>query len=154
MDESVVDLACGVGELCSRVPGDYFGIDNNKDYINFAKGRYSGKFACADIFKYKYKKYDVAICSCTLHHFDDKDNIRILKLMSRIAKRAYIVDGLPGKTLLQKLFVKFDKGKYFRTLGHQRLLIEKYFNIEEETELVTPSGSVRLIVYKLSNKKV
>ncbi len=83
------DIGCSTGELLKKIDQNlkidnnkYFGIDNEKEMISFAKKKNKKKnisFICNDISKVKLKKSDLIICYYTLQFIKPKKRIEILK---------------------------------------------------------------------------
>ncbi|NRF37938.1 methyltransferase domain-containing protein [Pedobacter foliorum] len=99
---SILDVGCGNGDMLRTLASyatnnnlkfNLVGIDANSYTVNHARQlskNYSNiSYVCTDIFDEieQYKKYDIILCTLTLHHFKDAE---ILKLMSGFRKQARI----------------------------------------------------------------
>jgi ubiquinone/menaquinone biosynthesis C-methylase UbiE len=130
--DEVVDVGCGVGELCTLVRGSYYGIDYNPDYIKYASQRYGNprrRFEVLDaknLARLPLKGFDKAFYISMLHHFSDRDNVEILGQIGRITRQEVIViDLVPSTNPVKKLLCSLDRGEYLRPLETQRALIER-----------------------------
>ena len=71
----------------------------------------------------------------------------IFKALTKIANNIIIIELLPGRNPLQKLFCKLDRGRFIRSEKDQIRIIEKFFKILKKEETNTKSKSSRLNVY-------
>ena len=116
---TVVDVGCGNGDLL-RVLANYFdqkglqctliGIDANKFTINYARklsAHYPNiSYRCEDIFDKSFEnlKYDIVLCTLTLHHFKDNEIIRLLKIFKDNAKMGIVINDLQRSGISYRLF--------------------------------------------------
>jgi 2-polyprenyl-3-methyl-5-hydroxy-6-metoxy-1,4-benzoquinol methylase len=116
---TIVDVGCGNGDML-RTLADYglknsldfqlIGIDANNFTINHARHlsrKYSNiTYQCEDIFdKYFEKlKYDIVLCTLTLHHFKDNEIIYLLKIFNINSKIGIIVNDLHRSAIAYRLF--------------------------------------------------
>lgn len=107
----------------------------NPEFIKFAKEKYMSKnkvFEVRDITKTRYRKneFDKSMYISMLHHFSDRENLKILHELAKIT-RGYIliIDIWPSKNPIRRLFQKIDRGDYIRSVNEQKRLIEQCFNI-------------------------
>jgi len=132
-NEKVLDFGCGVGDYCTAVKGDYYGVDLNPDFINYAKNKYKDKtFEVRDILETKFvnNTFDKSMYISMMHHFNDIDNARILEELAKVTKKfIIIVDLYPSKNPFRWFMQKNDQGKFLRPLSRQSDLIRKYFDI-------------------------
>ena len=93
---TILDVGCGNGDMLRKL-ADYgyrnkinfllIGIDANNFTINYAKQlseNYSNiSFLCLDIFEEAFRelKYDIVLCTLTLHHFKDNQIIKLLNVL-------------------------------------------------------------------------
>lgn len=83
------DIGCSTGELLNKIDKNlnfksnhYFGIDNEKEMISFAKKKYKKKnikFIYGDISKVKLKKCDLIISYYTLQFLKPKNRSEVIK---------------------------------------------------------------------------
>ena len=116
---TIVDVGCGNGDML-RILADYFdenglqctliGIDANKFTINYARklsAHYPNiSFRCEDIFDNSFEnlKYDIVLCTLTLHHFKDNEIIRLLKIFKDNAKMGIVINDLQRSGISYRLF--------------------------------------------------
>ncbi|MBS7253625.1 methyltransferase domain-containing protein [Flavobacterium branchiicola] len=115
----IADIGCGNGDML-RMLAQYgkkrglnfklIGIDANAFTINYAKSlskEYPNvEYYCMDIFSTDFKdlKYDIALCTLTLHHFSNKQIEDILVLLHHNAATGVIVNDLHRSKLAYRLF--------------------------------------------------
>lgn len=148
---SILDIGCGTGYFSNLFSKDkYSGIDINKKYIEFAKKKYQGYcFIKSDILSFSLlnKHYDSAILISVLHHLSDAEINKILsKIIDKINKIIIIVDLNPKTSLLKKLLIDLDRGKYIRTTNQKIKLLSQFGkikNIEDfSTRLASQTGMI------------
>lgn len=114
-----VDIGCGNGDML-RALSDYasnnnlnfklIGIDANQFTINHAKElskQYQNiTYQCEDIFDDKFKdlKYDIVLCTLTLHHFKDAEIIKLVSIFNENASIGIVINDLQRSALAYKLF--------------------------------------------------
>ncbi len=149
--ESVIDVGCGTGDFCRFFKGKYLGVDINKNYLKFARKKYGSedrRFISVDVTQFPFQtKFDIALFINIMHHLDEKQSLQVMKSLSKIADKAFIVDLLPGKTAFQKLLCWGDGGKFIRGERKQIELIEKYFEIIKKERIISNSRSAIFNVY-------
>lgn len=116
---TIADIGCGNGDML-RMLADYakkhdlefrlIGIDANAFTINYAKTlsqHYSNiEYRCIDIFNSEFTdiKYDIVLCTLTLHHFTDHQIIRVLTIFNTNATLGTVVNDLHRSKLAYRLF--------------------------------------------------
>jgi len=142
---SVIDIACGTGEFCSGIKGNYVGIDLNKDHLDYGKKRYGSKnrqFIEMDAKNLSFPEnhFDYAMILNAMHHFSDSDFLSILKNAKRITKHYIIIAEviLPKTNGITKFLCDLDQGDYIRTLEHQKKLISSVLNITQCEVFLSP----------------
>jgi 2-polyprenyl-3-methyl-5-hydroxy-6-metoxy-1,4-benzoquinol methylase len=116
---TIVDIGCGNGDML-RYLADYatknnlifdlIGIDANNFTVNHAKNlslNYSNiSYSCEDIFheNFKSKKFDISLCTLTLHHFKDEEIINLMQLFYDNSFIGIIVNDLHRSKLAYRLF--------------------------------------------------
>lgn len=116
---TIVDVGCGNGDML-RIMADYFerntikceliGIDANQFSVNYAKKlsrHYPNiSYRCEDIFDKSFEKlkYDIVLCTLTLHHFKDDEIINLLKVFKANAKMGIVINDLERSGISYRLF--------------------------------------------------
>jgi 2-polyprenyl-3-methyl-5-hydroxy-6-metoxy-1,4-benzoquinol methylase len=115
----IVDVGCGNGDML-RSLADYakinnwnfnlIGIDANPFTIDHAK-KLSSQYAnisylCEDIFDSKFKtlKYDIVLCTLTLHHFKDDEIIQLMDVFYNNARVGIVINDLERSAIAYRLF--------------------------------------------------
>lgn len=127
----LLDIGCGTGRYAELLPGIYYGIDTNKDYINYAKRKYRGNFFVMDATNLKFpdNKFDFIFNVGIFHHMSDEKVKVVLNEMKRVCKKGgkiFVIDPVyPSKlNLIGYLIFKFDRGKHTRTADYLKGLLE------------------------------
>lgn len=141
-DGSVVDLACGTGELRKHIsPKNYLGIDFNPDFISHANKIIrlpKTKFEVGDITKNKIKDNpDTVFFISAAHHLSDGEIVKLSQIIKASKTKKFIlVDGRPRvfASLLRYLDGELGGGKHFRGPEELVALVESFFTINESGE--------------------
>lgn len=116
---TIVDVGCGNGDML-RALADYglknnynfrlIGIDANNFTINHAQKlseKYKNiSFRCEDIFSQPFEelKYDIVLCTLTLHHFKNKEIIQLMAVFYANSKVGIVINDLHRSALAYRLF--------------------------------------------------
>lgn len=116
---TIFDIGCGNGDML-RALADYasnnnlnfklIGIDANQFTINHAKElskQYQNiTYQCEDIFDDKFKnlKYDIVLCTLTLHHFKDAEIVKLVSIFNENASIGIVINDLQRSALAYRLF--------------------------------------------------
>jgi 2-polyprenyl-3-methyl-5-hydroxy-6-metoxy-1,4-benzoquinol methylase len=116
---TIVDIGCGNGDML-RALADYasnnnlnfklIGIDANQFTINHAielsKQYQNITYQCEDIFDDKFKdlKYDIVLCTLTLHHFKDAEIIKLVSVFNENSSIGIVINDLQRSALAYRLF--------------------------------------------------
>jgi 2-polyprenyl-3-methyl-5-hydroxy-6-metoxy-1,4-benzoquinol methylase len=116
---TIVDIGCGNGDML-RLLSDYgnrhhiklalLGIDANLYTINYAanlsKDYTNISYLCADIFEENFEdvKYDIVLCTLTIHHFDDEAILRLLGSLVKVSKLGVVINDLQRSKMAYRLF--------------------------------------------------
>ncbi|WP_395067422.1 methyltransferase domain-containing protein [Flavobacterium sp.] len=116
---TIADIGCGNGDML-RSLADYasnnnlnfklIGIDANQFTVNHAKElskHYPNiSYQCEDIFDEKFKdlKYDIVLCTLTLHHFKDDEIIKLLEVFYNNAAIGIVINDLQRSAIAYRLF--------------------------------------------------
>lgn len=131
-NELWLDLGCGTGEVLERLPAHivYLGIDNNPQYIEFAKQKYQHRpntsFICADWndtnWQTTFQTQQIGAVSLLglLHHLNDRDAQDILALSLELVKEKGTLITLDGckeihASNVERFFYWIDRGNYVRS---------------------------------------
>ena len=115
----IVDIGCGNGDML-RTLADYakennlnlklIGIDANPFTINHAQElslHYPNiRYRCEDIFDAKFKtlKYDIVLCTLTLHHFKDDEIVLLMDVFFKNASIGIVINDLERSAIAYRLF--------------------------------------------------
>jgi 2-polyprenyl-3-methyl-5-hydroxy-6-metoxy-1,4-benzoquinol methylase len=116
---TIADIGCGNGDIL-RMLSDFaqknkldfklIGIDANEFTINYAKKlsvNYPNiDYQCVDIFSEDFKtlKFDIIVCTLTLHHFTNEQILNIITTFRDNAKTGIIINDLHRSKLAYRLF--------------------------------------------------
>jgi len=116
---TVADIGCGNGDML-RMLAEYgkkqslninlIGIDANAFTINYAKELSKDfdniNYLCLDIFSAAFNevKYDIALCTLTLHHFSNEEIENILDLLHQNSSIGIVVNDLHRSKVAYRLF--------------------------------------------------
>lgn len=116
---TIIDLGCGNGDML-RTLADYaernqlnfklIGIDANPFTVNYATDssvKYPNiEYLSEDIFETNFEniKFDIALCTLTLHHFKDNEISRIIENLERNASLGIVVNDLHRSKIAYRLF--------------------------------------------------
>jgi|ERR1700730_4066142 SAM-dependent methyltransferase len=146
----VLDVGCGPGTNTDLFrDADYLGVDINPDYIKSAQRKHKRPFVVADVTTYDDHaagKFDFILINSFLHHVDDAD---VSKVLSRTAGwltpdgHIHVIEVVsPGDRSIAQLLASWDRGRYTRSLGHWRSLLERHLEIAVfETFFLTLMGT-------------
>lgn len=117
----IADIGCGNGEML-RMLADYgsknniifkmIGIDANEFTINYARklsDNYPNiEYYCIDVFDdyFGSLKYDIVLCTLTLHHFSDEKTINLITTFNNNATKGIVINDLQRSKLAYRLFHK------------------------------------------------
>jgi 2-polyprenyl-3-methyl-5-hydroxy-6-metoxy-1,4-benzoquinol methylase len=115
----IVDVGCGNGDMLRRL-ADYglqknlnlelIGVDANTFTIDYAAALSSGyeniNYTCEDIFSKSFSelKYDIVLCTLTLHHFKKDEILSLLDTFYGNAKLGFVINDLHRNVLAYRLF--------------------------------------------------
>ena len=119
---TIVDVGCGNGDML-RILADYglknnwnfqlIGIDANNFTISHAQHlseKYSNiSYQCEDIFEKSFEelKYDIVLCTLTLHHFKDNEIIYLLRVFYNNANIGVVINDLHRNVIAYRLYQVF-----------------------------------------------
>lgn len=116
---SIADIGCGNGDMLrmlakfgqkNKLTFQLTGIDANEFTINYAKKlsqEYSNiEYKCVDIFSEDFKtmKFDIILCTLTLHHFTNEQILKIISIFNNNAETGIIINDLHRSKTAYRLF--------------------------------------------------
>lgn len=116
---TIADVGCGNGDMLRKLADFGFqnnlklqliGVDANKFTVNYAADlskEYSNiAYRCEDIFNESFSeiKYDIVLCTLTLHHFKNDDIVKLLGLFYENSKLGFVVNDLHRNAVAYRLF--------------------------------------------------
>lgn len=116
---TIVDIGCGNGDML-RILADYaghhdvkfelIGIDANPFTINYAEKlsrHYPNiNYRCENILDKPFAElhYDIVLCTLTLHHFKDREIVKLMNLFNINAKLGIVINDLHRSSISYRLF--------------------------------------------------
>ena len=116
---TIVDVGCGNGDMLRSLANyalkknlkfNLIGIDANNFTIQHAQKlseNYSNiSYRCEDIFEpdFKQLKYDIVLCTLTLHHFKDEDIEILMKIFYQNSSLGIVINDLHRSSVAYRLF--------------------------------------------------
>lgn len=149
-EQRVLDFGCGPGNIIPYLPNDieYYGIDQSKEYINYAKKHFKKsnyKFIEASIndISLNIKNFDVVMANAILMNLNDYEAELLLKNAYNLLKnggRLVIYDGCYSLnlSLIEQILLNNERGEVLRTKEDYFKLASKFFkeiNINTRNDL-------------------
>jgi len=118
----IVDIGCGNGDMLRKLAefgkkNNYFfklvGVDANSFTISHAESLSKNypniSYSCQDIFDEDFKKlkYDIVLCTLTLHHFKDDEIVLLMQLFYKNTFIGIVINDLERSALAYRLFQIF-----------------------------------------------
>jgi len=126
--KKVLDIGCGTGiyvDYLAKKGFEATGVDFVKEFIDFAKKHYQGKFLAADAYKlpFKNKSFDTVIMFDVLEHIENEE--LFLKNIKKICKQRIILI-VPRKTdkkleLLGLIFWHYIDNSHVRAFTRKKI---------------------------------
>jgi 2-polyprenyl-3-methyl-5-hydroxy-6-metoxy-1,4-benzoquinol methylase len=116
---TIVDVGCGNGDMLralahfgskNNLKFNLIGIDANAFTVDYAfhlsKEYPNISYQCIDIFDNKFAtlKYDLVLCTLTLHHFKTEQINYLIQLFSKKATIGIVINDLDRSTIAYRLF--------------------------------------------------
>ena len=163
---TIVDVGCGNGDML-RYIAEFFdskgyklkliGIDANAFTIKHAKKlskHYPNiSYQCEDIFNKQFSelKYDILLCTLTLHHFKEEEIINLISTFYSNSKIGIVINDLQRSRIAYRLFQTICFLFRLNKMSREDGLISILRGFKEE-ELVTFSNQLKLKKYTLQWK--
>ncbi|MDI5895815.1 methyltransferase domain-containing protein [Flavobacterium algoritolerans] len=115
----IVDVGCGNGDMLrtladfglkNKLKFQLIGIDANSFTISHAQQLSQNypniSYRCEDIFDASFKelKYDIVLCTLTLHHFKDKEIVDLLSVFYANSTIGIVINDLQRSAIAYRLF--------------------------------------------------
>jgi 2-polyprenyl-3-methyl-5-hydroxy-6-metoxy-1,4-benzoquinol methylase len=115
----IVDVGCGNGDMLRALANfasnndlkfKLIGVDANQYTINHAKklSKYypNISYQCRDVFEASFieLKYDIALCTLTLHHFKDTEIVELVSVFNENSRIGIVINDLQRSAISYRLF--------------------------------------------------
>jgi 2-polyprenyl-3-methyl-5-hydroxy-6-metoxy-1,4-benzoquinol methylase len=163
---TIVDVGCGNGDML-RTLADYgiknhfkfklVGIDANNFTINHARKLSENypniSYRCEDIFDKPFQelKYDIVLCTLTLHHFKEVEIIQLMTIFNANSKVGIVINDLQRSALAYRLFKALCFVFRLNSMSREDGLVSILRGFKKE-DLVQFSKKLRLNNYKIQWK--
>jgi hypothetical protein len=146
----VIDLCCGDSYVLNYISSsivNYLGIDNNKYYLSVCKKKwYNFNFLNLDVTDSKNVKFfskfnpNFIFMNGAIHHLQDKTVKKINQFILNYFPKAIFLSIDPvryNNRFINKLMIKFDRGKFIRNKnefsylmkGYKTLIIDDFYKM-------------------------
>ena len=115
----IVDIGCGNGDMLRKLAD--FGLKNNLNFrligidanyftIKHAQSLSENypniRYRCEDVFDEKFTelKYDIVLCTLTLHHFKDNEIMQLMTVFNANSRVGIVINDLQRSALAYRLF--------------------------------------------------
>jgi len=163
---SIIDVGCGNGDML-RTLADYglkhqlnfklTGIDANAFTINHARELSSNytniSYRCEDVFGKDFAKlkYDIVLCTLTLHHFKDDEIIALMSVFNDHSRIGIVINDLHRNAISYRLFQALCFVFRLNRMSREDGLVSILRGFKKE-ELVDFSKILKLTNYKIQWK--
>ena len=163
---SIMDVGCGNGDMLRTLANfglkhhlnfQLTGIDANAFTINHARKlseNYSNiSYRCEDIFSPPFEeiKYDIVLCTLTLHHFKDEEIIRLMTVFNTNSKIGIVINDLHRSALAYRLFQGLCFVFQLNAMSREDGLVSILRGFKKE-ELISFSKKLNFTNYKIQWK--
>jgi 2-polyprenyl-3-methyl-5-hydroxy-6-metoxy-1,4-benzoquinol methylase len=163
---TIVDVGCGNGDML-RALADYslkndynfklIGIDANNFTINHARqlsSNYSNiSYRCEDVFDKNFTelKYDIMLCTLTLHHFKEDEVLRLMTIFNTNSRIGIVINDLHRSAIAYRLFQALCFVFRLNTMSREDGLVSILRGFKKE-DLIGFSKKLKLNNYKIQWK--
>jgi len=163
---SIIDVGCGNGDML-RTLADYglkhqlnfklTGIDANAFTINHARELSSNylniSYRCEDVFGNDFAalKYDIVLCTLTLHHFKDDEIIALMTVFNANSRVGIVINDLHRSAISYRLFQVLCFVFRLNSMSREDGLVSILRGFKKN-ELVCFSKKLKLSNYKIQWK--
>ena len=162
----IVDVGCGNGDMLRNLAefglkNNYkfrlIGVDANNFTISHAQKlseKYTNiSYICQDIFSESFQelKYDIVLCTLTLHHFKDDEIIKLLAVFYKNAAVGIVINDLQRSAIAYRLFQGLCFVFRLNDMSREDGLISILRGFKKE-ELVNFSKKLNFSKYKIQWK--
>ena len=159
----IVDIGCGNGDMLrtlaefgseKNIKFKLLGIDANKFTISHAiklSEKYKNiSYSCQDIFDEEFRevKYDIVLCTLTLHHFKDDEIVDLLQTFYSNASIGIVINDLQRSAIAYRLFQALCFVFNLNDMSREDGLTSILRGFKKE-ELVTFSKKLNFTHYKI-----
>jgi len=163
---TIVDVGCGNGDML-RTLADYgiknnfnfrlIGIDANNFTINHAQNLSENypniSYRCEDVFDKAFAelKYDIVLCTLTLHHFKEDEILRLLTVFNANSKIGIVINDLQRSAISYRLFQALCFVFSLNSMSREDGLVSILRGFKKK-ELVNFSKKLKFNYYKIQWK--
>lgn len=141
---NILDIGCGTSVILNYLnEPNYYGYDINPDNIEYAKKRYGNRGVFVNKFFSdkeinKLPKFDFIFLFGFIHHLNDDQIIKLLKLLKKCLKKDGSICSIDGvfvekQNFIAKFLIRGDRGNFVRTKeGYIKLTKDIFFSLKTE----------------------
>ena len=163
---TIVDVGCGNGDMLrtlakygleNHLNFSLIGIDANHFTINHAQNlskNYSNiSYRCEDIFDKAFAalKYDIALCTLTLHHFKEDKILELMSVFNTNSRIGIVINDLHRSAISYRLFQALCFVFRLNSMSREDGLVSILRGFKKE-DLVRFSKKLNLTHYKIQWK--
>ena len=163
---TIVDVGCGNGDMLrtlaefglkNAINFQLIGIDANNYTINHAQNlsnNYSNiSYRCEDVFDKSFValKYDIVLCTLTLHHFKEDEIIELMSVFNTNSRVGIVINDLHRSAISYRLFQALCFVFRLNSMSREDGLVSILRGFKKE-DLVRFSKKLNLIHYKIQWK--
>ena len=163
---TIVDVGCGNGDMLRTLAN--FGISNNLNFqligidanaftVNYATKlsvEYPNiRFRCEDVLSQDFEnlKYDILLCTLTLHHFKDSEIIKLMSVFNANSSIGIVINDLHRSAVAYRLFQVLCFIFRLNAMSREDGLVSILRGFKKE-ELIRFSEKLELKKYKIKWK--